>query len=174
MDKEYETMEGFIESKSQKSGTTNGKEWVRTVFQINNKTLSTFNEQFAESYKSNDYVEVTFSKSGKYNNIEEMDFTDRPIQNAEKDFPEKVAEEIVKDGTFKANSKEPNAPNAPNALSVWDMKDIRMVRMNALTQANAFLEMLAVTSKESTFQTITNLLATAKKIEEWVWRDMGH
>ena len=62
---------GKIQQKQIKSGETDGKEWKRCSYVVNNKMYSTFDTKFMD-FKEGDEVEIEFETKGNFNNILNM------------------------------------------------------------------------------------------------------
>lgn len=88
---EYLTLKGKISKKESTSGESNGKEWTRTAYIIDNKRFSTFE---THDFNSGDEVQVAYkvTDDGKYNNIKNM-----VLIASAPEKKEEISEEIVID-----------------------------------------------------------------------------
>lgn len=71
---ETQTVKGYIEEATVKSGNTNNKEWKRSVIKLNGKIFASFDMNCAQDIfdgklKKGVPVEISYKTDGKYNNI---------------------------------------------------------------------------------------------------------
>ena len=92
MTDEEKTIYGVIERKSTEEGITNGKSWERTVFTIDEKDYSTFDEKIAKEFKVGDHIKVNLKKKedSKYWNMQSMTMAEKGTEDISNVQPEKV------------------------------------------------------------------------------------
>jgi hypothetical protein len=118
---------GRITYKEVNHGTSSKGAYTRTVYTLNNKKYSTFNESLS-TFEKGDLVNISFEKSvdGKYNNISKIDKVEQ-----------KVESEFVSGD--KVTEKE---------QTIWERKDLRMARENALSNTTSLLNTIAIVTPE--------------------------
>jgi len=108
-----EKIKGIIESKSEKTGETNGKPWKRYALRIGGKTFSSF-DIFLDKINEGDSVEIDYEIEGNFNNIRDI----------------KLLDEIT------------TADKVAVPQSVWEAKDRRIAREACLKAAAELLKAL--------------------------------
>ena len=86
-----DTITGTITSFKSETGNTNGNDWIRFIYKINDKDYSTFNQDIGKKFKGGDNVVITGKQSGKYWNMETMDYA----EDAQVVSPVEASNEVV-------------------------------------------------------------------------------
>ena len=82
-----DTINGRIEKISKSEGIARtGKPFTRWVFEINNKTYSTFDETIGNKFKVGDNVEMTGEQEGQYWNMKTMTMFEVPVEKPGEDW----------------------------------------------------------------------------------------
>lgn len=144
---------GKITEKSISSGVkADGKTpWERVAFTVSDKKYSIFisdlNRELIDSFNPGDTVKLTYTKSGVFSNITQIEkASEVEVVKPENAFGKEIVEAIDE-------SKE-------QGQSVWDKKDLRISKMNGVNNAVALLQLIGLpekTTKEETLQIVKNL-----------------